>query len=88
MSSSSRAGAQYKLAKLRREMSSELILLRPASGPGCSTAVKRLLFWQLIFCGAGNFAVGSNVDALLGKRCDGRGLGLLQKRRHFEIIET
>lgn len=88
MFSSPRAGAQHKPLKVGGAgVSSELMLLRPASGPGCSSALKELLFWQLIFCGVGNFAVGFNADALLGK-CDSRAPGLLQKWRQFDIIES
>jgi len=68
-------------------MSSELILLRAASGPGCSTAVKGLLLWELIFHGADNFAVVLNVG-VLWSCCDGRGPESLQKWTHFGIIDS
>lgn len=58
-------------------MSSELVVLRSVSAPGCSTAAKELLFWQMIFFffGADNFSVGLKADAPLQK-CDGGGSGL------------
>ncbi|KAK2540861.1 hypothetical protein Q9966_004560 [Columba livia] len=56
------AGAQHKPLKVGGAgVSSELMLLRPASGPGCSSALKELLFWQLIFCGV-DAAFGVEVD--------------------------
>lgn len=89
MSLSPRTGAQHGLMMVRSAGTFlQLMLLGPASGPGCSTAVKGLLFWQLIFCGVGNFAARLNADALLGKCCDGKAPGLLPKWRHFEIIES